>query len=283
MQFVGIVGYPLKHTMSPVIQQAAFDFYGLRLEYQVWERPPEGLPSIVERLREPEYLGMNVTVPHKQAVIPLLDRVERRARRIGAVNTVLNQRGRLTGYNTDAEGFQRALEDDAGFTIAGKKVVVLGAGGAARAVGVVLAEGEAAEVVFANRTPDRAQALVRALRRWRSATRFTAAPWEPEALLPRLRACDLLVNTTSVGMKHTPTEGISPLPAELVPVQALVFDLVYNPAETELLRLARQAGARTLEGMSMLLYQGVAAFEIWTQKEAPLGLMRERLREALRA
>ncbi|MCL4533943.1 MAG: shikimate dehydrogenase [Bacteroidetes bacterium] len=281
MQLLGIVGYPLQHTLSPVIQQAAIDFYGLPLRYEVWETPPEGLAAAVERLRGPEYLGMNVTVPHKEAIIPLLDRLERRARRIGAVNTVLNQRGRLTGYNTDAEGFQRALEDEAGFTIAGCRAVVLGAGGVARAVGVVLAEAGAAEATIVNRHPERAQALVRALRRRRSNTQFQALPWDEAQMQPLLARCDLLVNCTSIGMKHTATEGKSPLSAGLVLAQALVFDLVYNPGQTALLRLAKEAGARTLGGISMLVYQGVAAFEIWTQRQAPVGLMRERACEAL--
>ncbi len=281
VRLLGIVGYPLQHTLSPVIQGAAISFYNLPLRYEVWETPPEGLPDVVGRLRGPDYLGMNVTVPHKEAVIPLLDRLERRARRIGAVNTVLNQNGRLTGYNTDAEGFQRALEDEGGFDIAGSRAVVLGAGGAARAVTVVLAEAGASEVSIINRHPERAQTLVRILRRRRGATRFAALPWEEDRMQPVLAACDLLVNTTSVGMKHTPTEGQSPLPPGLIPARALVYDLVYNPAETELLRLARQAGARTLEGLSMLVGQGVAAFEIWTGKQAPVGLMRERAREAL--
>lgn len=283
MQLLGIIGYPLGHTMSPIIQQAAIDYYGLPLRYEVWETPPEELPTVVQRLRRPDYLGMNVTVPHKVAVIPLLDRLERRARRIGAINTVLNQNGRLTGYNTDAEGFQRALEDEAHFDIGGKRVVVLGAGGAARAVGIVLAEAKAEQALFINRSPERAQSLVHSLRRMRSNTLFNTAPWELAELERAMEGCDLLVNSTSVGMKHTPTEGQSPVPASMMGPAMLVFDLVYNPGETALLKEAKAAGARTLQGLSMLVYQGVAAFEIWTGREAPRGLMFERAREALGA
>jgi shikimate dehydrogenase len=263
------------------MQQAAIDFYGLPLQYESMETNPDDLPSLMEAIRSEQYLGVNVTIPYKQAVIPFLDRLERKSRRIGAVNTILNQNGRLTGYNTDAEGFQRALEDDGRFEIAGCRAVLLGAGGVARAVAVTLAEAMASSVTIANRHRARSTDLVNSLRRRRGTTAFTQVDWGPGQLWNHLAECSLLVNCTSVGMKHSPTEGESPLPADLIPPQAVVFDLVYNPAETVFLNIARLKGARVLGGLPMLVYQGVAAFEIWTGKQAPVGLMRARAEQAL--
>ncbi|MBI2863567.1 MAG: shikimate dehydrogenase [Chloroflexi bacterium] len=280
---VGIIGFPLKHSISPVFQQAAFDHLRLDIRYVAWETEPRDVGNVVERLRQPDYLGMNVTVPFKEVVIPLLDEVVGLARRIGAVNTVVKRGSRLTGYNTDAAGFTRALRDQAGFDPKQAVALVLGAGGAARAVAFALADAGARTIYIANRTPTRAETLVSDL---------CSAGVDPVSILPLpwtssrslravLRESDLIVNTTSIGMKHGPAEAQSPLEAGDIPSRALVYDIVYNPSKTPLLVEARKAGARTIGGLPMLVYQGAAAFELWTGREAPVDGMLAAAKAAL--
>jgi shikimate dehydrogenase len=274
---VGLIGYPLKHSISPRFQQAGFDFLHLPVTYEAWETPPDRVGEAVERVRAADCLGMNVTVPHKQAVIPLLDAVDERAARIGAVNTVVNRDGRLTGHNTDADGLVRALAD-VGFPLAGARVALIGAGGVARAAAFACAWAGAADLSILARRAEQAEGL--------------AADVEP-ALPGRvrggrldrrdgaLRERDLIVNCTSVGMLHSSGEAQSPLEAEAVGPDTLVYDLVSNPPVTPLLALASAQGAGTLGGLPMLVYQGAAAFELWTGQRPPIGLMLARAEEAL--
>ncbi|MCL5959116.1 MAG: shikimate dehydrogenase [Chloroflexi bacterium] len=276
----GIVGYPLKHSLSPVFQQAAFDFYSLPVRYQAWETPPERLGEVIAGLKDPSCVGANVTVPHKEAVMSLLDKIDDGAREIGAVNTIVNHEGRLFGLNTDADGFTRSLTE-AGYTGEDKVAVVLGAGGAARAVGVSLVRAGATSITFLNRDTSRAERLVGDLAKLDGECELSFGDYHEPALQRILDACDLIVNATVVGMKHTALADKSPLPGELVRREALVFDLVYNPPITRLLLDARARGATTINGVSMLVYQGAASFELWTGKQAPVGLMFERVLEAL--
>ena len=229
------------------------------------------------RLHGEGYLGTNVTVPHKQSVLPLLDEVHPLARRIGAVNTVVKREGRLIGYNTDADGFLRSLREDGGFEPAGKRAIVLGAGGAARAVAFALLDAGVQRLWLVNRGLERAVALAQDL----ADPRVEAARWHTrsfEQLIPR---ADLLVNCTIVGMAHGPAEGKSPLEERLLDSHLLVYDLVYIPEETPLLAGARRAGARTIGGLPMLIYQGAAAFELWFDRKAPLDVMFNAARKAL--
>ncbi len=272
---LGILGYPLGHSASPAFQQAALDHLGLDARYEAWEVEPERLAERVRQLRGPELLGFNVTVPHKEAVMPLLDAVEATARDIGAVNTVVSRDGRLVGANTDLEGFLRALREEGTYEPRGGNALVLGAGGAARAVAYALLVEGVAGVAIANRSPDRARVLAEELGA-RFPGRARALSLDAEALAPLLGAdasVDLLVNCTSLGMAHGPDPDASPVPAELIPGTALVYDLVYNPQETPLLAAARLAGARTLGGLPMLVYQGATAFRLWTGREAPIDVM----------
>lgn len=277
---VGIIGYPLGHTLSPVFQQAAFDFYGLDVRYQVWETEPSRLAEAVVGLRRPEVLGANVTIPFKQAVMPLLDEVDSLARQIGAVNTVVNQEGRLVGHNTDAEGFLRALRREAEFDPAECRAVLLGAGGAARAVAFALAQAGAKWLDIVNRTEDRARALAQELRD-AFPCQVEGLPWSEAVLRRALAEAELVVNCTSIGMRHSATEGQSPVRSALLFSRLLVYDLVYNPPLTPLLQEAERASARTLGGLPMLVYQGAAAFELWTGRRAPVELMMETASGAL--
>jgi shikimate dehydrogenase len=277
--FVGLIGRGLKHTISPAFQQAAFDHLGQDIRYQTWDTEEADLAALVDSIRGPSKLGANITIPYKRAVLPLLDDLDRDASRIGAVNTIVNREGKLAGYNTDSGGFLRALYQDGDLVPRGKAAVILGAGGAARAVGFTLLEAGVGTLTLINRTPERAEALACDLER--SGQEVRALPWEDGRIAEALGGCDLLVNCTSVGLRGSQSEGQSPLPAHLIPRRALVYDLVYNPVETELLRLAAEAGTRTLGGLPMLVYQGAASFELWTGASAPVNIMMDAARSAL--
>jgi len=270
-KLVGLIGYRLKHSISPIFQQAAFDYLGLDIRYEVWETAKDELPEVVEEIRDPSKLGANVTIPHKQAALPLLDDVDSDARRIGAVNTIVNRGGKLTGYNTDSSGFLRALREDGGFSPRNKRAVLLGAGGVARAVGFALVDAGVKSLVILNRTQARGEALAWDIKV--SDTKVVALSWKDGKTLTALTECGLLVNCTSVGMKDSVSEGKSPLGVGLIPKRALVYDVVYNPIETPLISAAKKAGARTLGGLPMLVYQGAASFELWTGKSAPIDMM----------
>jgi len=269
-QRLGIIGHPIGHSISPVFQQAALDAIGFDGAYEAWDVAPDGVGEFVAGLRAPGTLGINVTVPHKEAVIPFLDEVDDWASTAGAVNTIVNRDGRLTGHNTDGIGFLRALRDGAGFDPRGRDVLVLGAGGSARGVVYALARAGIAQLFIANRTLERAERLASIAIDSGVAAEAMVLSDAPGAT----REVSLIVNCTSMGMVHGPDEDGSPLSAADIPSTVLVNDLVYNPLETPLLREAARAGAATLGGIQMLVYQGAASFEMWTGVEAPVEVMR---------
>lgn len=281
MKRIGLIGQGLKHSISVVFQQAAVDHHGLDVRYETWDTQADELKARMEALRRDDCLGANVTIPFKEAVIPYLDELDEGARRIGAVNTIVRREGRLAGYNTDREGFARAL-DEAGFAPRGAQAVVLGAGGAGRAVAVALVEAQAGTIFVADAVPNRADTLTGDLKRLTApGTTITWCYWGDGAFLRALADCRLLVNCTPVGMKHSDTEGQSPIDAELIPSDCLAFDLVYNPPETPFLAAARSRGARTMSGLRMLVRQGAASFRLWTDLEPPVELMLEAAERAL--
>jgi shikimate dehydrogenase len=279
IRFVGLIGHKLKHSISPQFQQAAFDYLGLDIRYELWDTEKDELPGVVQGIRGFSKLGANVTIPYKEAVLPLLDKVDQLARRIGAVNTIVKKDDKLVGYNTDASGFMKALEEEGGFVPKGKRAILLGAGGAARAVGFALVGAGVKSLVILNRTQDRGEALAWDLKI--ADTEVIALLWKDGRTLKALGECDLLVNCTSVGMKDSTAEGKSPIGVGLIPKRALVYDVVYNPIETPLISAAKKAGARTLGGLSMLVYQGAAAFELWTDQPAPVDIMMRMAKRAL--
>ncbi len=281
-KFVALLGYPLGHSLSLSFQQAAFDYYHLDIRYQVWETEPAQLEAAVNQLRHPTSLGANVTIPHKERVLPLLDELDKLAIQIGAANVIVNRDGRLLGYNTDAPAFIKALREDGGFEPSNKRVVMLGAGGVARAAGFALVKERVNSLAIINRTFERAEELALSLKGKAGDIKIIALPWSETELGEALSNCDLLVNCTSVGMKHSSMEGQSPLEARFIPKDALVYDLVYNPIETPLLREAKIAGACTLGGLAMLVYQGAASFELWTQMKAPVDIMFMAAKQALK-
>lgn len=286
-KFIGLIGYPLKHSISPYFQQAALDYCQLDIRYEKWETRPEELESAIKKLREPENIGANVTVPYKEAILPLLDEVDNTASLIGAANTIVKKDDKLLGFNTDAHGFIEALYKEGHFEPEGKRAVVLGAGGAARAVSFALVQNKISSLTVINRGLERAKTLVSSLRSyvehslpdWR--VDLSVLPWQSLSSPQLFNHCHLIVNCTTIGTKYSSQEGQSPLSIEVIPRDILVYDLVYNPCPTPLLQLAQKAGANILGGLAMLVYQGAASFELWIGKKAPVDIMFKRAREML--
>lgn len=260
MRVAGVIGDPVEHSLSPFMHNAAFDALGIDARYELWGTSLDDLPARVASLREPEVLGANVTVPHKQAVMPLLDEVSETARLIGAVNTIVPADGRLLGDNTDAYGFRRSIEL-AYQGLEPRHAVVLGAGGASRAVVVALTQMGLGTVVIANRTPERAQALAGELG-------VESIGWERVAD-EAFPVADVVVNATSLGWHDEMPIAEDAL--SRLRDGALVMDLTYR--ETPLLRAASARGLRTLDGLGMLVHQGARSFGLWTGHEAPVDVM----------
>ncbi|HEY8342982.1 MAG TPA: shikimate dehydrogenase [Calditerricola sp.] len=276
-RLVGLFGYPVGHSLSPAMHNAAFAALGLNLRYVAFPVPPEHLADAVRALRALSFRGVNVTIPHKVAIVPFLDALDEEARAIGAVNTVIVEAdGRLVGTNTDGRGYVRSLLEETGVDLAAQRVLILGAGGAARAVAISLARCGAPRIAIANRTPEKAAELAAHVASYADAW---AVP--PERLADAVREATLLVNTTSVGM--VPHADETPLPPEWLHDGLVVSDLVYRPLKTRLLREAEARGLVTHGGLGMLIHQGALAFERWTGRSAPVALMRDAALRALAA
>ena len=267
----GIFGHPVEHTFSPGMHNAAFGALGLDACYVPFSVPPEQLEPAVRAIVPLGLKGLNVTVPHKEKVIPFLDGLSDDAKLIGAVNTIEVRSGRLIGHNTDGRGFLRSLREETGFRPKGKRVLIIGSGGAARAVSFCLALAGAAAIGLHDADGSKAARLASDLGR----TTGTAAEVVPtDGLDERARDAHCLINATPLGLKRGDP---LPLPKQSIRNGHLVCDLVYNPPVTGLLRAARSAGAATLPGIGMLLFQGVIAFEVWTGRKAPVEVMRRAL------
>jgi shikimate dehydrogenase len=289
-KYIGLIGYPLRHSVSPYFQQAALDYYRLDIRYEAWETGSAQLRDRVNDLRKQQNVGANVTVPYKEAILPLLDGVDDLASSIGAVNTIVKKDDGLLGFNTDAYGFIEALTKEGHLDAQGKRVVMLGAGGVGRAVGFILVKRKTASLAITDGIFERASELAEDLLKPIKETsqsledlkpRVTAFQWRNLSSAKTLANCDLIVHCTTIGMKDSPQEGQSPLSVEVIPRRVLVYDLVYNPWLTPLLRLAQKAGANILSGLPMLVYQGAASFKLWTGKEAPVDIMFDKAKEML--
>lgn len=279
-KIVGIIGYPLGHTISPAMHNAAFQHLGMNYEYVPFEVNPGDLEEAVGGFRALHVAGFNVTIPHKETILPLLDEVTKLAKIIGAVNAVENQEGTLVGYNTDGPGFIESLTEDAGLKPKGKKAVVLGAGGAGRAVATLLAENSVKSLTIVDIEENKSRELAEYLGSYFS-TECHAVSINSTALQTTLDKADLLVNATPIGMH--PKIDASPLPDNIkLNRDLLVYDLVYNPSETKLLKLAKAAGVRTCSGLGMLVRQGALAFTLFTGEEAPVDIMWQAATQALR-
>ena len=291
---VGLIGNPVAHSYSPRFQQAALDALGIPARYELWQTPASELPARVASLRASGCLGANITIPYKEAVLPLVDVVDPMAARIGAVNTIVHRDEYLYGYNTDAPGLLRALVEqgvgrqleNAGVSLKGYTAVLLGAGGAARSAAFALVSSSIDGLIIVNRNLERAQQLAAEVQQDSACQVFSLS--NPDFLIPR--STSLIINATPVGMHFSDrrageggqgkTEDVSPLPAEVLArfdAGTFVLDMIYNPVQTQLLRQARNLGLRAANGLSMLLHQGALAFTLWTGQPAPLEIMRSTL------
>ncbi len=274
MRRLYLVGYPVAHSVSPQMQGAAIAAMGLDWVYEAMSVPPERLSEAVASMREASVVGFNVTIPHKVEALPLLDGVDASVEAVGAVNTVVNDGGRLVGYNTDSGAAVRALREAYG-DLGGCRVVVLGAGGAARAVATGLAP-LARWIRVIARDAAKARALAREVGE-RHGVDALGSGFEDAGR--RVSCADILVNATPVGM--APGVGGTPVDARILHPRLLVFDLVYRPERTRLLADAEAAGAATLGGLNMLVYQGAEALRLWTGRSPPEEAMMRAARLAL--
>lgn len=275
---LGVMGWPIAHSLSPVLQNAAIEKAGLDYVYISLPVPPDKLKEAVAGLKAMNFAGWNVTIPHKQAIMAELDEVDEAARIIGAVNTVVNREGHLTGYNTDYIGFMQPLEK-AGADLKGKEAALLGAGGAARAVIWGLLRAGVKSITLGVRNPQKASLLAEEFSKYGD---IRVLHWEDEAFDEQLGRTDLLVNTTPLGM-YPHVEGMPPVDWAKLKTTALVYDIIYTPARTRFLREAEEHGHKAVNGESMLAGQGAAAFALWTGVTPDLELMKKALRAELAA
>ena len=279
-----LLGHPVGHSLSPAMHNAAFRKLGIRARYDLVDVPPGHIPRVLEELRASGCGGLNVTIPHKEAAYRHLaarHSLTQSAQILRSVNTVVfRPDGSLLGDNTDAPGFLDALRESFRASPRGKRILLLGCGGAGRAVALVCAMRGAASILVADLNPAARRRLLLALRQAAPGLPVAGVPLDPARLAARARECDLVIQATPVGMK--PADP-SLLPPAAFRKGQLVFDLIYNPAETPLLATARAAGARTANGLGMLLHQGARAFRLWTGRKPPVDAMRSALQKALRA
>ena len=272
-ELTGVFGDPVDENPTVVMIEAGYRALGLPWRYLNLKVSPGNLADALKGVRAMGFRGINLTIPHKCAVLQHLDEVAPDARIMGAVNTVQVKDGRLIGANTDGKGFLRALTDDAQCAPAGSRFMVLGAGGAARAMTVELALAGAAEIVIVNRSAARGQELVDLLTRHTS-VKAIFQPWDENLRIPQ--NVDVLVNATSIGL-YPDVSDVPALDYTTIRAGMIVCDVIPNPPQTRFLSLARERGARTLDGLGMLVYQGAIGFKLWTGLDAPVAVMKQAL------
>ena len=279
---LGVFGDPVAHSLSPQIQNAALKHAKIDVQYAGFQIRPDELREALQLAREQRFSGLNLTIPHKIAAVDLMDSLDEPAKKIGAVNTVRITSGAFEGFNTDGEGFGRAIRDNFAMDLRDLRVLVLGAGGAARAIAFHCAWERCERLVIVNRDMKRAKRLVEELRPdfigprvLGPVARLEAVPWDEGAIRFQLANLDLIVNATPLGLQP---RDPSPIAARALAPHLMVFDTVYGTGKTALVRAAEEAGARVADGRLMLLHQGAAAFEIWFDRPAPHAAMRDTLK-----
>jgi len=273
----GIIGWPVSHSLSPVFQNAAFEYLGLDCCYVPFPVEAGKIDAAMRAIPALNIAGLNVTVPHKESVISCLSALSEEAMMIGAVNTITVSGDRLVGHNTDGQGFIASLSE-AGEPVDGRSILILGAGGASRAVVFSLAEGGASTIIIANRTVIKAESLTEQVRQRFPAVKIEATGMEHADLKRVFHNVDMIINTTSIGLKR---EDPSPAPKEFLHKDLFVCDLIYNPPDTELIRYAKELCRGHMNGSGMLIHQGAASFKLWTGIEPPIQVMRQALQDAL--
>jgi shikimate dehydrogenase len=275
-KLVGVLGWPITHTASPAMHNAAFEALHMNWAYLAFPVDPRNLRSALCGARDLGLVGVNLTVPHKILALDIVNEVDAQTRKLGAVNTVCIENGVLRGFNTDGYGFTKAIKEEFNFSLKGKRVLVLGAGGAGRAIAIQCASDGAAKVFVANRTRSKTDSVARELSAAKTA--FQALELRSAEIRRVIGEVDLLVNATSVGLAEGESLGLD---ASLFSSRLFVYDAIYRPAETVLLKTASGAGAKVANGLSMLLHQGAKSFELWTKRKAPVAVMRRALHAAV--
>ena len=271
----GLIGYPVKHSFSPEMHNAAFKHLGIDAEYRLFEVKPEELRDFFAHFKE-RLSGINITIPHKESAVEYMDDLEPVAKSIGAINTVSVENGRLLGHNTDVAGFLGSVNQDLKLDLVSRRAIVFGAGGASRAVTFGLFIKDIRQIILVDIDGEKAARLASELKD--AGYDAIAVEYDKKAIKELVLNSDLLVNATPCGMKENDPEL---LPKDFLHENLAVFDLIYNPAQTKLIEYAKSKGLKATNGLGMLLRQGTVSFEIWTKKKAPIEVMREALIKAL--
>lgn len=277
-RLTGIIGWPLSHTLSPAMHNAAFEHAGIDLCYVPFPVKEEDFDRAIKGIAALGIAGLNVTIPYKEKIVSYLSELSREARLIGAVNTIKVIEDRMIGYNTDGTGFITSVEE-VGYRVEGRSVLIIGAGGAARAVSFQLAIEGVREIVIANRSVDKAVRLKEAINLHFPSLPIQAVDLSRETLRVVTEEIDMVVNATSLGLEK---EDPSPIPFEFIHSHMFVCDLIYNPVETTLLKYARDRGCIYINGIGMLIHQGAASFKIWTGITPPIEVMKRAIEENLK-
>lgn len=278
-ELLAVLGDPVEHSLSPVFQNTALEAAGVDARYVALRIRAEELPDFLKGIRHSNIKGFNATIPHKEALAGLCDKLSKEAQLIGAVNTVTVKNGKLHGDNTDGSGFLTSLREETKFEPKGKKVCLLGSGGAARAIAYSLAKAGTSQIVLANRTAPKARELAAELGEKVKKTKFSASSHRSSELSRAVEGADLLVNTTSVGLGG---RGIISLPWGVLPKSAVIADIVYEPRLTPLLTEGKRRRYKIVDGLGMLIHQGARSFEIWTGEKPDVAKMRKAAEKALK-
>jgi shikimate dehydrogenase len=278
---LGIFGDPVAHSLSPQIQNAALKVSEIDMQYGRFQISPDELGEALKLIRALDFVGGNVTAPHKIAACAFVHEVDDNARQIGAVNTIKLEKAKLRGYNTDGKGFARAIRQEFAVDLRDLRVMLLGVGGAARAIAFQCAKENCERLVIADRTFEKGQQLAEQLRDYFAGprvlgpvARLQAIPWEESSIRFQIAHLDLIVNATPLGLNRSDP---SPIPGRLLAPHLMIYDTVYGDSRTAFVSAAVEAGARAANGLAMLVHQGALAFEIWFEREAPIEVMRRAL------
>ena len=278
---LGVLGDPVAHSLSPQMQNAALKHEKIDMQYARFQISAEDLSEALQHLRDLDFVGANLTVPHKIKALSLMDEVDPEAKRIGAINVVKSEKGNLLGFNTDGRGFSRAIREQFSVDLRDLRILVLGAGGAARAIAMQCAKEDCERLVIANRTFKKAEELAAGLRDFfvgpkvlGPVARLQAIAWEESAFRFQIANVDLIVNVTPLGLNQS---DHSPIPSRLLAPHLMIFDTIYSEQPTPFVSAAIGAGARATDGLSLLLHQGALAFELWFNRKEPIDVMRAAL------
>ena len=279
---LGVFGDPVEHSLSPQMQNAALNHEKINMQYARFRILPAELREALNRVRDLKFVGLNLTIPHKVSALEMVDRIDDDAKQIGAINVIKFESDKMLGFNTDGRGFARAIREEFSVDLRDLRVMVLGAGGAARAIALECAKSRCERLVIANGTLEKGERLVEKLRSFFEGPkvfgpvpRLQAIRWEEAAFQFQIANVDLIANATPVGLNRGDP---SPLSSRLLAPHLMIYDTIYSAKETPLVSAAIEAGARAANGLSMLLHQGVLAFEIWFERSAPVEVMRKALR-----